>query len=174
MPSPWVQRMVREEAEELREQAAESDRKAAESWERSDTDGFLSQWAHGITADMHRRNAELLEAGGRARFPALFTTSGDWVPARRIEGTYGPRWQVLTETGRPTGTFLAYRPKRRDTLAKHGYVEGIVERPAVAAILGSGRGLSGAASCYVADVPTDQNHDRPLAIITADRWEEEA
>ena len=155
----------------LRERAAEADQRAADSWERSDTDGFLSQWAHGITADRDRAQARLIEQGGTARFRALFTTAGEWVPARQIEGQWGPRWLVLTPEGRSTGRFLTYAPKRRNTLAQRGYVEGWVLRPAQAVIAGSGRGLSGAASCYVALEPTDEPHEQPAAILTTDRWE---
>ena len=38
------------QADELRDWAASARRSASDSWERCDTDGFLSQWASGLTA----------------------------------------------------------------------------------------------------------------------------
>jgi hypothetical protein len=38
-------------AQQYREQARESGRRDQESWERSDTDGFLSQWALAAAGD---------------------------------------------------------------------------------------------------------------------------
>jgi hypothetical protein len=161
--------------DELRQQAAQADQRAAESWERSDTDGFVSQWAHGMTADRDRLQARIIEEGdGTWTFPALFTTDGRFVPARVLEPRqygWGKRWMVLDASGRATGTFLPYQPKRRATLASKGYCEGIVRRPAMASIEGRGHGLSG--SAWVAIVPTDNPWDEPAAIITADRWESE-
>ena len=156
--------------EALRERAAEADQRAADSWERSDTDGFLSQWAHGITADRDREQAALLERGGLVRALALFTTDGEWVPARRIETRFGQRWMVRMPYANSEPVFLTVHPKRRDTLAKKGYVEGYVMRPGEAQIVGSGTGLSGAANARVALVPTDRDTDRPPVILTTDRW----
>jgi hypothetical protein len=51
-------------AAEYREQANASSRRSAESWERSDTDGFLSQWASDRMASVYLNNAAKVEAGG--------------------------------------------------------------------------------------------------------------
>lgn len=151
-----------------RTKAAESAKRAADSWERSDTDGFLSQWASGLTADKARMQADLIERGSTHEFIALFDLSGNWVPARPVDGRYGRSWYI---PGAPKGArYAPYRPARRETLAKRGYVEGFVRRPAKVEIVGSGTGLSGAANCYAAIVEADRPYDQPLAVVTADRW----
>jgi hypothetical protein len=159
----FVSKRVRERAE-----AAFAEKEA--SFARSDTDGFVSQWANGIMGAKHQTEADLIEAGSKAEFRALFDLNGNWVPAKELTTRFGTRWMVLDANGRSTGKFLAYGPKRRETLAKHGYVEGFVVRPAKVTLAGGGHGLAGAANVYVAIVPADRDWDRPLAIVSTDRW----
>lgn len=161
-------------ADDLRKSAAAHEAVAAESWERSDTDGFLSQWASGLSAARDRLQADIEDAGGLHRFPALFDLDGRYVPARVIEPRqygWGKRWMVLDQQGRSTGTFLPYHPVRRNTLARKGYVEGWVMRPAEAFTNGTGHGLSGRAWTDVR--PTDKPTDPPAAILSVDRWADE-
>lgn len=159
-------------AEELREMAAQREQAAHESWERSDTDGALSQWAGRINSQLLHAQARLKDNGEVSKFPALFTLDGQFVPARDIQTKYGTRWMLLDANGKATGQFLPYFPKKRETLAKHGFVEGFVMRPAWAKCEGSGRGLSGLTSVHVVIYPTDQPWEPPLSIVTADRWAE--
>ena len=74
--------------------AAAAEQAKADSWERSDTDGFLSQWASGLNANLHRAKAELLANDGMDEFPALFK-DGVLVAAKLIETRYGLKWGVL-------------------------------------------------------------------------------
>lgn len=59
-------------ATEHRAKAAAADQRAADSFERSDTDGFLSQWASGLTAQLERLKADLADEGGRTEFAGLY------------------------------------------------------------------------------------------------------
>ena len=59
-------------AERHRQKAAEALRRKEESWERSDTDGFLTQWACGLTAELEDTRADIEEAGGTAIFTGLY------------------------------------------------------------------------------------------------------
>ena len=154
--------------EQLRAEADAFDQEAAASFERCDTDGFLSQWAMGLGASRKRMEATLAEEGGVSDFLALFTTDGEWVPAKMIQGTYGPRWMVLDHEGRRTGQYLNYHSVRRQTLAKHGFVEGYVTRPAHIDYVGETH-----TSVRPVRLPSDRPWDAPLAIVTADRWAEE-
>lgn len=143
-------------AEALREQAVRFDREAAESFERCDTDGFLSQWASGISARKARLEADIVEAGGKAEFPALFDADGNLVAARLVDTLYGLSWCLIDETN-PHGPALGWfnSSKHRDNAkriaanVRKGYRLGRVMAPARAEIGGSGKGLAGAASCYV-------------------------
>lgn len=151
-----------------REAAAMHEKRAADSFERSDTDGFLSQWADSLSAERARMRADLMERGGTSKFLALFDLDGNYVTARRVEGRFGASWYI---PGAPKGArYAPYHPVRRDTLAKRGYVEGYVIRPAMVEFTGSGRGLSGAATVRPTIVPADQPYDAPVSIVTADRW----
>ena len=63
-------------AAEHRAKAEQAYDRAEESWQRSDTDGFLSQWASGITGDLHRAQADLLDNGGKSTFAGLCRHDG--------------------------------------------------------------------------------------------------
>lgn len=160
-------------ATEFRAEAAAHAAEAAASFERCDTDGFVSQWSSGLAASAASLNAAIVERGGWSEFPALFNLTGEFVPAKRIEGTYGPRWLVLDADGKSTGVFLTYFPKRRATLADKGYTEGWVKRPSKADYWAppGARGLAGATSVRVMSVPTDRPWDPPLEVVTVDRFE---
>jgi len=143
----------------LREAAAAHEDKAAESFQRCDTDGFVSQWADGISAQLKRAQADLAEAGNVSEFPCLidaetgetvdaaevtvyckfsYSHKGQWVLSDAAARKYGRKWF-------PTGA-------RSRAQRKHGLKEGTETAPAKAIIAGSGKGLAGAASCYVAIV----------------------
>ena len=155
-------------ADSLREQARLEARKREESFDRSDTDGALSQWAHENTERRLMKLADLAENDGLAEFPALFR-DGKIVPAKIVDGQYGACWMLLDDEGKSTGEFAPLTPKRASTLAKRGFTEGLVKRPArVAASAGSWRFAS--ISYYF--VPIEWT-DEPTEIITTDIYTEE-
>lgn len=159
--------------QELREQAAAHDRKAHESFERCDTDGFMSQWADGLTAGKLRLQAQIAENGGRATHPALFDLEGNLVPAKLVDGRYGLVWGLL-EDDDPHGRFVGWfnpsqarRPgvaRRND--AKKGYYIGYVLAPAEAK-------LRGGNACTVMPVAvrTDGGFSRDVEIVDNGRGE---
>lgn len=88
-------------AEQWEEMARQCYRTSQESWERSDTDGFLSQWANDSMASRYRHNAKHAENGGIAEIHMLFK-DGEIVPgARNVQGRYGWSWVHDDEDGRP-------------------------------------------------------------------------
>lgn len=140
--------------EQLREMARGSMKSREESWERSDTDGFLSQWALGLTANWYEAEARIRENGGVAEFPALFSRSNPSyrIPAKLIHTN--PPWAPWTtqscwaivdpSTGKFTGQFItAFLGERGQK--KHNIIEGREMAPAHAEIQSRGRGLSGTA-----------------------------
>jgi hypothetical protein len=82
-------------AKGLRKEAAEAERLAADSFERSDTDGALSQWASGLTAQRKRLEADIADKGGKWSFPVLTGADGNIVPARVVNTRYGAKWAVF-------------------------------------------------------------------------------
>lgn len=156
LPSPC-------EATLLRAEADRQDQAAEESFQRCDTDGFLSQWALGLGAQRDRLQADILEDGGVAEFPALFDLQGNRVRAKLItvpdKFNYGrPKrvWAFCDLQDKLTGKFINPFPKRASTMEKKGYREGTETAPAKADIVGYGRGLSGHA--WVATVRTDKGY----------------
>lgn len=158
-------------AAELRAEAAAHHAAALESFERCDTDGFLSQWASGLTGSVKMLQADIEDKGGVWEFQALFDLDGNLVAAREVRGTYGWAWGLI-DPANPRGRFLGwFNPskartpeKRRAANAKKGYYLGWVLAPAVAEIMGGGTGLSGAASCYAGVRRTDGGYSADVTI----------
>lgn len=168
-------------AADLRAQAAERDRAAAESFERSDTDGFLSQWASGLTAQKLRAEADLVEAGGLVTAEALFDLAGNVASTHLHYGQYGPAWVLDDEhTDANGGRRFVNESRARSGAKRHaamlakGYTVGLVSVRGYVTIAGSGTGLSGAASCYVSTRPVaEELKARNFTVITTDKGPEE-
>lgn len=133
-------------AADLRARAAASRQEARDSFERCDTDGFLSQWASGINARLYEQQALIAEAGGTALFAkwVLTDAAGETVDARVVETRYGTKWRIDA-----TDEWIKYGSAR--AAFRRGYeVTEVFERAeAAACIAANGTGLSGAASAYV-------------------------
>jgi hypothetical protein len=150
-------------AQQLREQAAQHERDRQESWERSDTDGFLSQWASGLNAQLKRKQADLLEAGNVSTFKGLFDrATGQRVRAKIVQvAAYGAyngetvsKWLVLDSADKAVHWLPAFKgDSKRSKLWKLGFEERPEQAPAKAVMDGRGRGLSGTA--WVAVKRTD-------------------
>lgn len=98
-------------AEQWRERAHESRRSADESFDRCDTDGFLSQWAAGQMASRYLALAKIAEDGGRAlRAVPVDPTTREIIPGRWVETKYGRAY--LTADGRWLNESSARDPKR--------------------------------------------------------------
>ena len=141
------------DAAALRDMADERRRRSEESFQRCDTDGFLSQWASDITARMFDLQAEVAESGGRWIFPGLYD-GGRRIAAKviRVKCFNAPwkterKWFLRDDEVATYGR--RFIPAGGNSRVRKGL--GIEERdelaPAVAEIVGSGTGLSGAASC---------------------------
>lgn len=154
-------------ATELRAQAAAYTAQAHKSFEECDTDGFMSQWASGLLAQEKRVQADLEEDGGRAVFPALFTTDGQLVAAKRIETRHGWAWALLASDDphsriigwfNPSKAKGAQNARRRD--AARGYYVGYVKAHAKAELRG------GNAACVSAvPVRTDGGFSRDVIVV---------
>jgi hypothetical protein len=138
-------------SDQLRQEAADAYRQREESFQRSDTDGFLSQWASGLTGQLKHTQADLLDAGGVSDFPGLFDReSGERVKAKivQVSNYFGDgmvsKWIVLDKDDKAVEWLPAYKGEsKRSKLWQQGYEERPETAPAKAKIAGSGRGLSG-------------------------------
>jgi hypothetical protein len=127
---------------------------AVESFERCDTDGFVSQWANGCMADYAETGAALADAEGWWTFRALIdaetgeVASLDCVASERYRGSY--YWRLTDAYARPRGIkpFVndsnAEDPKRyAATMRRKGFTVGTVRARGRALMVGTGTGLSG-------------------------------
>lgn len=135
-------------AAELEASAGRHDQEAADSFERCDTDGFVTQWAHGITGRQERLQADIERQDGLWEFPALFSEDGERVAAKLIPTRYGMAWAICDEAGQFTGEFVSNKEK---AAAKKGYVLGTEMAPARAETWAppGARGLAGATQVQV-------------------------
>lgn len=133
-------------AETLRNEAAAHEAARDESFDRCDTDGFVSQWAHGVNAQLKSAQAAIMENGGTAAFPALFDAeTGKRIRAKVIDGKYGACWAVCGADDKFTGEFVkfAYTDRQKANLVQKGYRQGVETVAAWATLESDGRGLSG-------------------------------
>ena len=83
-------------AQQHRESASNHLDAQYQSFERCDTDGFMSQWAHGVMAQVHQAKAEIIENGNMAVFDGLY--DGDRrVMAKIIDTQFGASWLLSDE-----------------------------------------------------------------------------
>ncbi len=150
------------QADTLRAEATQHDRDAFDSFERCDTDGFLSQWASRLTADKKRLEADLIEAGGVMTILGPVTADGEPVRFKTVDTRYGRKWLVLDDNDDAVAWLDPYAVNL-STYRKKGYNLGRYEVKAIAKIAGSH-----ATNCTAIITPwfttTDINSDQdPLA-----------
>lgn len=154
------------------DKARDHDRKAAESFDRCDTDGFLTQWSHGVLAGEARLQARIDANGGVLGFPALFDLDGNLVAAKLISGNYGLVWGVL-ESDDPNGRVVQWVNRseastakaRNRNMARKGFTEGRVLAPCRAKLGGGGTGLAGAMSVSAYAPRTDGGFSRDVIVL---------
>lgn len=130
--------------DEWRAMARDRRRSEQESFDRSDTDGFLSQWASALTARLYDLCADVATQGGVWAFDALADTAGNVIEgARYVKTRYG--WSWVTPDGQwftPSRTRDAAVARARN-LAK-GFQVVRVDRPAVVVMADGGGGMASA------------------------------
>jgi len=127
------------DAAAYRARAQQAVRRSQESWERSDTDGFMSQWANDAMASKYRAMAELAEEGGVSEFPAVFDLDGNLTDFHQVSTRYGMSWVRDTEHGSEWFNESGAR-KGSTRLAndrKKGYTIGSVRQEATVELVGT-------------------------------------
>lgn len=139
-------------AAQYRAAAQKSRERAHTSRMTSDTDGFMSQWAGDLTAQMYELQAKILDEGGTAEFPALFDLQGNLIAAKLVSTydkyshTHVSKWAVLASDDSDSEIIEWVKlsnakdeERRIANNAKKGYYEGIVIAPAAADMIGASR-----------------------------------
>lgn len=160
---------------DYRAEAAAHGEEAHDSFERSDTDGALSQWASGISARLASARADIAARGGKAKFPALFDLDGNLVPAKLVRTQYGTSFGLLSDPTDPSSPFTGWvapssaqsDAARRRNMAKKGYYVGTILAPAAATTAApeGARGLGGALSVYIDVFRTDGGFDANAEVV---------
>lgn len=134
-------------ANELREQARNHGQSALDSFDRCDTDGFLSQWSSGLNAQLCRAKAEIAENGGVMPFEVLLEVDNGnrRVNAKLVNGQFGAVWLLSeAEEGYFGRKFIPFAGNGKSRIQKQlGLSEDWEDAPAAARITGRGTGLSG-------------------------------
>lgn len=152
-PKPTAEQLA--EAVRLEEERVQRRAQKERSFQRCDTDGFVSQWAHGISADLAARQAEILRDGGHAAFPVLVDAEGNVLCDRyltfknRYSGGTDYKWRLDDEQAEKYGRRWVPFGCNSRVQKQLGLRQERRFFPARAKIMGSGTGLSGAATCYV-------------------------
>jgi len=117
--------------EEWREEVKRCYRQEQESWERSDSDGFLSQWASTQSARIYNLCAEVAENGNKWEFEVLADAFGNEIEGvTDLKTRYG--WVLRLPDGRIFKPSSAKDEKlRRKRDAAKGFQFVRVTKPAV-------------------------------------------
>lgn len=163
-------------AEQWRAEAAEANARRNESWDRCDTDGFVSQWAHQMHEGENNLKARLAEQNGMTEVSALFDLDGNLISALHGFGQFGEYFMILDAEGNKDATqarngFFSPSQARNEATARKnnaakGFYVGSALVPATTKIVGGGKGLAGAATCYPSIVPVRPVVDAATAVIT--------
>jgi hypothetical protein len=164
-------------ADQHRADAQAAEKARSESWDRSDTDGFMSQWASGLSASKSRLAAEIAENHGLDSFPALFDLDGNLVAARLIETRFGWSWALMaSDDPWARGSFIGWfnpsqarsEDRRLAANRKKGYTVGRVLAPAKADLAGAT-----ATSVRAVSIRTDGGFSREVGIVEIEtRWDD--
>ena len=138
-------------ATQHRKKAAAHFKAEADSFERCDTDGFLSQWSSNINGRLELTRAAIAEAGGVSEFAGLF--EGDRrVKAKQVRTKFGAAWVLHSDEAdlisRRGKVFLPFGENSRG-LCELGLRQGVEEAPAAACLDGQGRGLGSLHTVFV-------------------------
>lgn len=151
-------------AADCRDYAQTCRTRSAESFERCDTDGFLSQKANDVTAQVYDIQAAIIDAGGVAIFPSLFDLEGNQVPAIRELNQYDNwSWRLIDPSApgsrRTIGWFHESNARKpgaaRSNDAKKGFYVGRAYAPAEATTGGN------RTSFWARVVKVDEDHFTP-------------
>lgn len=131
-------------ANEYLAEARRSLQEREDSFERSDTDGFLTQWSAGLNAELCRTRAKIMQNDGDDVFVGLWDGNRR-VRAKIINTKFGMSWLLNDIEAQTYGRKFLPVGKTSRVLKQLGLREANEMAPAWAKLEGRGRGLSGMA-----------------------------
>lgn len=146
-------------ADKLDQEGREARQRSIDSFDRCDTDGFLSQWANDMTSSLNSRKAEILRAGGCAQFRVLVNRDGLVVadqehefPHAKFDWVTVSKWRLCDAEADKAGRRWIPTGEKSRVQKQLGLQEDMEWGPAYAKITTGSRkstGLSGCANAYV-------------------------
>lgn len=153
-------------AEFYRAEASKCRARAHESFERSDTDGFLSQHSSNLMALLYDKQANIAENGGYDCFNGLY--EGDRrVRAKIIETVYGRCWMLdenEIDLVRNRGGMFIPIGSNSKVQKRLGLSERAELAPAWAKLASNGTGISG--NCWIYTFRTGCQYGSDAVLIT--------
>lgn len=130
-------------AEEFRADARAAHQRSADSFERSDTDGFLSQWASDTMARAYELAAEILDAGSVWEFFGVRDmATGVLIPGKWIETQYGGKFAIFESDDYAMTGKVRYWTAGTDRALNAKGLETVRVRRVVAGLRSHGNGMS--------------------------------
>lgn len=117
-------------ADELRQQAKEAYQRSIDSFDRCDTDGFLSQWASDCSGRLLEAEADLAENNYLWGFTTLGDKDGKLVPNKKIATKFGYAYAVFAsfaDLAVRDAQIIEWVGTGDKAIAKKGYTKIIVE-----------------------------------------------
>lgn len=114
-------------AEEFHAMAAQCREERAASFERCDTDGFLSQWANQRMESTYLYAASIAENGYTVERCSIFNLDGELMQAEQRHGEYGAYWFMFQVEGKGRFFSESMAQNRKTAVknnAKKGYYVG--------------------------------------------------
>lgn len=147
-------------AAQLGQEQRRRSEQARESFERCDTDGFLSQWADQLGSAEAGCGIQLAENGGYTVTKVLLDAeTGEIASTHAKWGDWGPYWVLNDAAANKAGKRFVNESQAQKlstfqaNMRKKGYTVGTAEVRGEVKIVGGGMGLAGAANCRAAIVP---------------------
>ena len=129
-------------ADELRQQAKEAYQRSIDSFERCDTEGFLSQWASDCAGSRLELEADLAEHDYLWHFDTLGDKDGNLIPNKKIKTKYGYAYAIFgsfADLEKRDAQILEWVGTSEKAIVKKGYTLITVEAKGKAV---SGEGLA--------------------------------
>ena len=145
-------------AEHYIQESRACDKRRQDSFERCDTDGFVSQHANSLHSQLNRTKAEIIKNGGYDWFWVLKDSKGNIVSDKIITDYYNnQKWLVKKEFVDSVGRRYIPEGENSRVQKRLGLHEEEVEAMAWATLDGNGRGFSGNVWVAMYAVRNDNN-----------------
>lgn len=152
-----------------------------DSFERCDTDGFLSQWASGVTSHADEMAAQLARDHGLGTFAVLLNLDGTIASVHRGTNQFGTFWVLNDAAAQRFGKRFVNEPDCKTnareiaSLERRGFRIGTMRARGRVKMGGGGTGLAGALNVrpYVALIlPMAQAGHQVEVIAQTSPWHE--